>query len=89
MSTRDIAAVSGLSSSAVDKISKLTTWVTVGVGTMQKFSLACGVNLMATSRQKEFLRRRALVYMENSTPAQKKMYANLQAILCSRGKRPT
>jgi len=86
MSTRDIAAVSGLAPSTVDKLSKLMSWRTVGMGTAQAFTIACGVNLLATSRQREFFRRRGLFYMKHCTPAQRKMYANLKVILCSRGK---
>jgi hypothetical protein len=88
MTTRDIAKISGLSRSAVAKLSKLTTWKTVGTGTMQQFSLACGVSLLRLSRQREFWERRGLVYLTKATPAQRRLFDQLVKLLCSRGKRP-
>jgi hypothetical protein len=89
MSARDIATVSGLSSSGVDKLSKLMTWEHVELGTLHRFSLACGINLFSTARQREKLKRRALVFLKNGTPSQIRMLAQYERDLCSRGKSPT
>ncbi len=84
MSVRDLAAISGLSRAGVSKLSRLMTWNTVGIETAHRFSLACGVNLLSTSRQREFVTRRRLVYQKHLTPAQRTMYDRLTKTLSSR-----
>ena len=77
MTNSDIAFVSRLSRSTVSKLAKLDSWRTVKAETIQAFSLACGVNLMALKRTKEFLRRRKLVLWKRCTPAQRRMLDRL------------
>jgi hypothetical protein len=62
MSHSDIARVSGLERSTVAKLSKRTTWSGLTIDTIQRFSLACGVNLLSTARQKDFFKRRKKVH---------------------------
>lgn len=84
LSTRELATISGLSPAGVSKLSKLVTWNTVGMETAHRFSLACGVNLLSTSRHREFVRYRKLAYQRQLTPAQRRLYARLTELLSSR-----
>jgi hypothetical protein len=57
MTRRDIAAESGLNIKKVDRLSKLARWDNVKLSDIQKFSAACGVNLLASRRVKEYMKR--------------------------------
>lgn len=90
MSTREIAHVSGLSPSTVDSISRLTTWRTVGLERVHRFSLACGVNLMDRNnrkRHREFWTRRRAKYLALASKSQKQMAVQLMDLLRGRAER--
>ena len=77
MTNSDLACIARLSRSTISKLAKLDSWRSVNGETIQAFSLACGVNLMALKRTKEFLRRRKLVLWKQCTPAQRRMLDRL------------
>lgn len=86
MSIRDIASVSGLSRAGVDKIKRQPNWNRVLAENVHKFSLACGVNLLSQSSQRDFLRRRKLVYQRHLTPSQRREFDALEKAFGSRKK---
>lgn len=80
MSTRDLARVSGLPRSTVDKVSKQDSWKSVGAATIQRFSLACGVNFMDGNNLKhnrEFFRKRRWVHLTRADQQQQAMFWRL------------
>ncbi len=77
MSTREIARVSGLPKSTVDKIGRFKSWRDVPCGVMMQFSLACGINFLdgrCLSRQRASWLNERAIYLSNASPAQKKMF---------------
>ena len=78
MSNAEIAEVSGLDRSTITKLSRLNSWATVKVSTMQCFSLACGVSLLRPSRHISFYLRGKLLYQKSGPPAQRRMLDRLQ-----------
>ena len=52
---KEIAARSGLPLRKVDELSRLTSWDRVPVEEMERFSLACGVDLLRLRRHVEFM----------------------------------
>jgi hypothetical protein len=81
LSTREMAALSGLARTTVAALSKKTTWEGVPVDTMVKFSLACGVNHLRARRQVEYIRRSKVVHMKYSRGRQRKFFMDLLRIL--------
>lgn len=81
MTNLDIARASGLSKSYVVKISALSKWDSLPLDTIEAFSIACGVDLLRTSDQVDFWRRRKKAYLENATTAQRKMFGRLMSEL--------
>ena len=61
MADAEIARRSGLSKDSVRRISSLTVWDTIGVITVDRFTAACGVNLLHVRRHVDYLRRRKKV----------------------------
>ena len=61
ISDSEISRRSGLSKDSVARISRLRSWDTIGVNTMDSFSTACGVNLLHVRRHIDYLRRRKKV----------------------------
>lgn len=90
MSTREISLVSGLSPSTVDSLSKLTSWRTVGLERIHRFSLACGVNLLDRTnrkRHRDFWTRRRAKYLAEASASQKRMVMKLMTLLRGRAER--
>lgn len=78
MSTRKIAERAGMKKSRVHEISLLISWDTVPVGDVERFSMACGVNLMATRRKKQILKVRSWSYfVKRVKPSQRKLLEKL------------
>lgn len=79
MTNTDIATIAGMSRGLVSKISNLpnASWESVTVSAAMRFSLACGVNLLATSSHRRFYLNRALKYQSQASPAQKAMFNRL------------
>jgi hypothetical protein len=73
MSNLDLAKMTGLSRSTICKLSQLDRWDSVSAGVMQRFSIACGVDLLAPGDQKKFIARSRLDYMDRTSPAQRRM----------------
>jgi hypothetical protein len=65
LSHTELANRSGLERSTVAKLSQQPTWGDCSLVTIEKFSTACGVNLLHTSRQKDFLKRRLKEHIKN------------------------
>lgn len=86
MSIRDIAFVSGISRAGVDKIKRQPNWNRVLVENAHRFSMACGVNLLSQSSQRDFLKRRALAYQKHLTPSQRREFDRLEKAFGSRKK---
>ena len=84
MSIRDIAAVSGISRAGCAKIKEQGNWNRVLGENIHRFSLACGVNLLSQSSQRDFLRRRKLVYQRFLTPPQRREFDRLEKAFGSR-----
>lgn len=78
MSNSEIAKISGLARSTVNKLSHMRDWNHVTCATVQRFTTACGVDLL---RPKEaitkFKRAKKLVYTSKGQPAQRRMYDRL------------
>lgn len=88
LSTREIARVSRLSHGEVNKLSRRLTWEKVECGTMQRFSLACGINLRSSKNLKaqlRYWRNSKMVHLRSGTAPQRRMLADLMR-LCSRAK---
>lgn len=73
MTNTDIATVAGMSRALVSKIAAMSSWENVTLSAAQRFSLACGVNLLSPCKQVRFWRRRSLHYQKNATSAQRRM----------------
>lgn len=84
MSIRDIALASGISRAGVDKIKRQPNWNRVLGENIHRFSLACGVNLLSQSSQRDFLKRRKLVYQRYLTPSQRREFDRLEKVFGSR-----
>ena len=87
MSTRDLARVSGLPRSTVDKITKLDSWRSVGAETIHRFSLACGVNFLDGTnlkRNREFFLKRRWVHLTRADQQQQQMFWKLLSDLSGR-----
>lgn len=79
MTNDDIAKASGLSRSTVAKLSQMDTWDNVTVATMEEFSRACGINLLAPSRRrdKRLISEGRLSLIKNSSPSQRMMFQRI------------
>lgn len=77
MTNSDIAHVAVMSRGLVAKLSKLRNWSQVNISIATRFSMACGVDLLAPSEQIRFLRKRALKYQKTGSPMQKKMFRRI------------
>lgn len=89
LSTREIARVSRLSPAEVNKLSRRLSWENVECGTMQRFSLACGINFRSTKNLKahrRYWRMSKMVHLRSGTVAQREMLADLIKLICSRAK---
>jgi hypothetical protein len=74
MSYSDIADVSGLDRSTVIRISGRSTWRGMKVDTVQRFSLACGINLTAGKRDHMKLMRTGMrLMLRMANPKQRAM----------------
>lgn len=80
MSNSDIAKVSGLARSTINKLGHMKTWNRVTAATIQRYSLACGVDLSRPGETIKFFRRAKLNYVRNSQPAQIKLYERLMRV---------
>lgn len=74
-STRALAAKAGLKRSTVDKIAKQATWAGIAVDVADKFARACGIDLLATKRAKETLKRRTWKFLV-ALPSRKRGMVN-------------
>jgi hypothetical protein len=84
MSFRDIAEVSGLDRSSVIRISRRTTWRGMNIDVIQKFSLACGVNLANGNHStRRFIRRGLKSLLRYSSQGQQKTLRRGMAELSS------
>jgi len=77
MSHSDVAKVSGLARSTVIAITNLPKWDTLSLRTIDAFSRACGVDLLAPNMSLLILRKKQMGFMRHANPAQLKMYARL------------
>lgn len=73
LTVRELAERSGLPRSTVCAISKLTTWRSVAIGDAEKFSRACGVDLLRLRRHIEYVKHRMKSSIRNASPIQRKM----------------
>lgn len=81
MTAEEISQKSGIAYARVVEISHMTTWENLPLRVIERFSQACGVNLLAPKEQFKFLRRCKRVYLNNATPQQRQMIARLLANL--------
>ena len=77
LSHQDIANASGLAKSTVVKISQMDRWDSLPLCTIEAFSKACGVNFMSPKRSLLIIRRSGMAYIENSHPAQRRMFLRM------------
>ena len=75
LTVREISCLSGLSISAVNRISRLGSWETVTVGDMDRYTKACGIDLNNIKRTVDHFKRRFPAAMVHCCPAQKAMIA--------------
>lgn len=82
--TRDIAEICGLPKSTVHQVSLRPNWNGVTVEVMEKFSHGCGVNLLATKREKQFMHRRSWRFLKSMTANQRRMINRLLTATAAR-----
>jgi hypothetical protein len=75
--TRQIAVRAGLPRSTIHQISLKTKWDKVPLGRVEKFSRACGVDLLATKRPKQFLAKRSWGFIKRIKPTQRALISRL------------
>lgn len=80
MSHSDLAQKSGLSRSYVAIISLRSTWKGIPIDVVQRFSEACGVNLVNPQSAMEFIRRAKKVHIQQCDANQKRFFAKLFVI---------
>lgn len=73
----DLARESKLSRSYVAVLSRKRTWKGIPIDVVERFSSACGVNLMAPSKTREFLKRAKKEHLQNASGAQRKFIFSL------------
>lgn len=73
----DIANESGLGKSTVAKFSRLTTWRGMKIEDIDAFASACGVNILAPSKQMFKYLNIKKGYLNNGHPDQRRMYQNI------------
>lgn len=73
MTNGDIAIIAGMSRGQVSKISNLKSWERVSISAAQRFSLACGVDLLSPCKQRRFMLNRKQAYQRGATSAQRRM----------------
>jgi len=66
ISNIEISRRTGISVVTIAKISRMRSWDNLKLSTIQSFSNACGVNLLSTSEQRRFLRRRKKIYAKKA-----------------------
>lgn len=80
LTTREIAERSGLSKTKVAVLSLKKSWAGVSIDEVQSFSAGCGVNLMNTWAQKNFLKTCKKALLNNCNANQRRLYAKLIAL---------
>lgn len=80
MSTRDLAAKSGLSKSYVSNLSKRSTWKGIPIDVVDRFVAACGINLLSPKRTIEYLKSSKMIHLKRATATQRKLFAAIFAI---------
>ena len=87
MTTDDLVYVSGLSRSTVLRVGQRRSWRGLPVDVIQKFSLACGVNLLACNKDHlRFVRHYLKAARLNGGPSQRGMIDRIVARLGGDGK---
>lgn len=79
MSCRDLAVEAGLSKSYVAELSRKRTWAGIPIDVVEKFSLACGVDLTRTRNVKIYIRRNKKIHLRAAVPVQRKFFKSLMA----------
>lgn len=78
MSHDEIAQRSGLSKSMVSTISRMRSWEHLSLSTVDRFSQACGVNLLKPNLTRRYIRTRKLAHvMSTQSPNQSRLYFDL------------
>jgi hypothetical protein len=70
---REIAKLSGISKSLVADLSLKTTWRNVSAGVIEKFTVACGVDLLRPWKTVAQLRHSKQYWITRAGPQQKAM----------------
>lgn len=73
MSYTEIAVRSGLSRATVIKLSHKASWDGVNITQIDKFTKACGVDLLRIGPQVAFLRRRKMDYLKRAPKHQQRL----------------
>lgn len=81
LSHSDIAKLTGIPRSTVADISVRDTWAGLAIDVIDKFSRACGVNLLAPAKRLDQWKRGKLVYLRRADKNQSKFYKRLTAKL--------
>lgn len=77
MSVRDIAAASGLTKTRVAIIAKRKTWAGIAIDHVERFSRACGVDLLHPAVHKHWLRQSNLRHIMRAQKRQKAGFLEL------------
>jgi len=80
LSHDDLAEISGLHKATIQRLSLLTSWRGVTVDTMERFSSACGVNLLQTGKGMEILRTRKMVFFHHANREQRRFLSRVLAL---------
>ena len=65
-SNKELSAESGIPLTTLRRICEKKSWEDVPVGLAQKFSTACGVDLLRQTRSLEFFKRRKFAHIKKS-----------------------
>ena len=80
MSSREIAALAGLSKARVDSLSLLSSWKGIPIDTVAAFSKACGVDLLRPAAARKYLKRSKRIHLSNATAKQRQFFQKLLQI---------
>lgn len=77
LSHQELATKAGLARSTVAKISRRQTWNGLTIDTIERFSTACGVNLISPASAIRIIRSRKMPFLRKSPSAQRRFYISL------------
>lgn len=81
LTTVELANASGLAETTVKELTYRVEWDSVTNFVTEKFASACGVNLLAARKHRDFFKRRKMIHVENATGSAKRMYDRIERLI--------